>query len=72
MGAGELYEFHNVKIVAKRIPAYIVCGALYGLHYDIHAAQTGHSGTPEGDRMARVYSHAKKYANEVEHTYSFI
>jgi sodium-dependent phosphate transporter len=55
MGAGELYEFHNVKIVAKRIPAYIVCGALYGLHYDIHAAQTGHSGTPEGDRMARVY-----------------
>ncbi|KAF2496467.1 phosphate transporter [Lophium mytilinum] len=72
MGAGELYEFHNMKIVAKRIPAYIVCGALYGLHYDIHAAQTGHSGTPEGDRMARVYSHAKKYPNEVEHTYSFV
>ncbi|KAF2756636.1 phosphate transporter [Pseudovirgaria hyperparasitica] len=72
MGAGEIYEFKNMKIMAKRLPAYIVCGALYGLHYDIHAAQTGIAGTPEGARMERVYSHAKKYPNEVEHTYSFV
>ena len=40
--------------------------------YDIHAAQTGISGTPDGERMARVYSYAEKYPNEVEHTYSFV
>lgn len=72
MGAGSLYELHNIKIAARRLPAMIVCGALYGLHYDIHAAQTGIEGTPEGARMARVYSHAEKYPNEVEHTYSFV
>jgi len=72
MGAGQVYELHNMKIVAKRIPAYIVCGALYGLHYDIHAAQSGTAGTPEGARMARVYAHAEKYSNEVEHSYSFV
>lgn len=72
MGAGQIYELHNMKILAKRIPATIVCGLLYGLHYDIHAAQTGIAGTPEGQRMQRVYAHAKKYPNEVEHTYSFI
>jgi sodium-dependent phosphate transporter len=72
MGAGQIYELHNMKILAKRIPATIVCGALYGLHYDIHAAQSGTAGTPEGDRMARVYAHAEKYPNEVEHTYSFV
>ncbi|KAK9327604.1 phosphate transporter [Lipomyces starkeyi] len=72
MGAGQLYELHNIKILAKRIPAMIVCGALYGLHYDIHAAQTGIAGTPEGERMQRVYANAEKYPNEVEHTYSFV
>ncbi|KKK16934.1 hypothetical protein P175DRAFT_0558652 [Aspergillus ochraceoroseus IBT 24754] len=72
MGAGEIYEFRNIKIMLKRIPAIIVAGLLYGLHYDIHAAQSGIHGTPEGDRMDRVYSHATKYPNEVEHTYSFI
>ncbi|QUC19061.1 uncharacterized protein UV8b_03302 [Ustilaginoidea virens] len=72
MGAGQIYEFHNMKMLAKRIPALIVCGALYGLHYDIHAAQTGIEGTPEGERMKRVYAAAKKYPNEVEHTYSFV
>jgi sodium-dependent phosphate transporter len=72
IGAGEMYELHNVKILLKRIPAMIVVGALYGLHYDIHAAQSGIAGTPEGTRMARVYAHAQKYPNEVEHTYSFI
>jgi sodium-dependent phosphate transporter len=50
----------------------IIVGALYGLHYDIHAAQSGIHGTPEGDRMERVYACAKKYPNEVEHTFSFI
>ncbi|KAB2578357.1 Phosphate transporter [Lasiodiplodia theobromae] len=72
MGPGQIYEWHNMKIMAKRIPAMIVCGALYGLHYDIHASQTGVEGTPEGNRMQRVYAHAEKYPNEVEHTYSFV
>ncbi|KAL6709952.1 hypothetical protein ACN47E_000737 [Coniothyrium glycines] len=70
--SGEIYEKQNMIITAKRIPAMIVVGALYGINYDIHAAQTGIQGTPEGKRMERVYSHAKKYSNEVEHTYSFI
>lgn len=51
MGAGEIYEFHNIATFFKRIPAMIVVGALYGMHYDIHAAQTGVSGTPEAARM---------------------
>ncbi|KAG6066122.1 hypothetical protein E4U32_006495 [Claviceps aff. humidiphila group G2b] len=72
MGAGQMYELHNIKVLAKRIPAYVVCGALYGIHYDIHAAQTGIQGTPEGKRMERVYAAAEKYPNEVEHTYSFV
>ena len=72
MGAGQIYEAHNIKLMLKRLPALIVCGALYGLHYDIHAAQTGAHGTPDGERMRRVYDHAEKYANEVEHTYSFV
>ncbi|RAK96821.1 inorganic phosphate transporter [Aspergillus ibericus CBS 121593] len=72
MGAGQLYELNNMAILAKRIPAMIVCGLLYGLHYDIHAAQSGIAGTPEGKRMQRVYAHAEKYPNEVEHTYSFV
>jgi sodium-dependent phosphate transporter len=72
IGAGEMYELKNIKIIIKRIPAMITVGLLYGLHYDIHAAQTGIAGTPEGTRMARVYAHAEKYPNEVEHTYSFV
>ncbi|KAH0566264.1 hypothetical protein GP486_000339 [Trichoglossum hirsutum] len=72
MGPGQIYEVHNIKIFAKRIPAMIVVGALYGLHYDIHSAQSGISGTPDGERMRRVYAHAEKYSNEVEHTYSFV
>lgn len=72
LGAGQVYELHNMKIILKRIPAMIVVGALYGLHYDIHAAQSGIAGTPEGERMQRVYSYATKYPNEVEHTYSFV
>ncbi|KAI1384142.1 putative sodium/phosphate symporter [Hypoxylon trugodes] len=72
MGAGEIYELHNIRILLKRIPAIVTCGLLYGVHYDIHAAQTGIAGTPEGKRMQRVYAHAEKYPNEVEHTYSFV
>jgi len=72
MGPGELYELHNIMILLQRLPAIIVCGALYGLHYDIHAAQSGIHGTPEGKRMESVYSHAEKYPNEVEHCYSFV
>jgi sodium-dependent phosphate transporter len=72
MGPGQIYEFHNMRMLCKRLPAQIVVGALYGLHYDIHAAQGGIPGTPEGARMQRVYDHAKKYPNEVEHTYSFV
>ncbi|KAF9697587.1 hypothetical protein EKO04_004356 [Ascochyta lentis] len=69
---GEIYEKKNMLITVKRVPAMIVVGALYGANYDIHAAQTGIHGTPEGKRMERVYAHAPKYANEVEHTYSFV
>ncbi|KAI5919196.1 phosphate transporter, partial [Camillea tinctor] len=72
MGPGAIYETHNLVIMAKRVPAMIVCGLLYGLHYDIHAAQSGIAGTPEGERMQCVYAHAEKYPNEVEHTYSFV
>ncbi|KAJ5629399.1 hypothetical protein N7528_003056 [Penicillium herquei] len=72
MGPGEIYEVRNVLILIKRIPAVITCGLLYGAHYDIHNAQTGVAGTPEGKRMKRVYDAAEKYPNEVEHTYSFI
>ncbi|KAG8163469.1 hypothetical protein KVR01_006766 [Diaporthe batatas] len=72
MGAGQIYELHNMKMLVKRIPAMITVGLLYGLHYDIHAAQSGHAGTPEGARMERVYANAEKYPNEVEHTYSFV
>lgn len=72
MGEGRIYEWHNIKAAAIRLPAQIVCGLLYGIHYDIHAAQSGIDGTPEGARMKRVYAAAKKYPNEVEHTYSFI
>ncbi|RAR05443.1 phosphate permease [Stemphylium lycopersici] len=70
--SGEIYEKNNMLITLKRIPAMITVGALYGLNYDIHAAQTGIHGTPEGARMDRVYGYAHKYPNEVEHTYSFI
>ncbi|KAA8649331.1 inorganic phosphate transporter [Aspergillus tanneri] len=72
MGAGEIYELHNIKLLIKRIPATLAVGLLYGLHYDIHSAQSGIHGTPEGKRMQRVYSYAEKYPNEVEHTYSFV
>ncbi|KAH9826114.1 Sodium-phosphate symporter [Teratosphaeria destructans] len=72
MGPGEIYEWHNIKTVVKRIPAMVVVGLLYGIHYDIHAAQTGTHGTPDGDRMRRVYDAAVKYPNESEHTFSFV
>lgn len=72
MGAGSMYEKHNVKAFFIRIPAMVVVAALYGVNYDIHKAQVGITGTPEGRRMERVYAHAPKYANEVEHLYSFV
>jgi sodium-dependent phosphate transporter len=72
IGAGSVYEKHNVKAHLARLPAYPVIALLYGLHYDIHKAQVGIMGTPEGKRMARVYDHAKKYPNEVEYLYSFV
>ncbi len=71
-GAGSIYELHNMKALFKRLPAYPVIALLYGLHYDIHKAQVGVLGTPEGRRMDRVYAHAPKYANEVEYLYSFV
>lgn len=72
IGEGEIYEWKNIKLFFKRIPAMIVVAGLYGVNYDIHAAQTGIKGTPEGRRMERVYSYAPKYPNEVEHTFSYI
>lgn len=72
MGAGSIYERHNIVCFVKRIPAMITVAALYGVNYDIHRAQVGILGTPEGRRMERVYAHAPKYPNEVEHLYSFV
>lgn len=72
LGPGEIYELHNIKRIIRRLPAMPVVGLLYGVNYDIHAAQSGVSGTPEGDRMDRVYAHAPKYSNAVEHTYSYV
>lgn len=71
-GPGAIYELENVRILVKRAPAMIVCGILYGIVYDIHAAQGGLAGSPEAKRMQRVYAHAIKYPNEVEHTYLFV
>lgn len=72
LGAGSIYERHNLKAMCIRFPAYVVIAFLYGLHYDIHKAQVGVLGTPEGRRMDRVYSMAPKYKNEVEYLYSFV
>ncbi|KAK2071295.1 hypothetical protein P8C59_005731 [Phyllachora maydis] len=73
LGPGQVYELANIKILLlRRAPAQLVVGLLYGLSYDIHAAQTGVEGTPDGARMARVYAAAAKYPNEVEHSYSFV
>lgn len=72
LGAGSLHEFRNMHTVLKRFPAMVVVGALYGAHYDIHTAQLGIEGTPEGKRMARTYAHAPRYPNEVEYLYSFV
>lgn len=72
LGAGSIYEKHNMIAVIKRIPAMVVVACLYGIHYDIHTAQVGIMGTPEGRRMERVYANATKYPNEVEYLYSFV
>ncbi|KAH8646164.1 phosphate transporter [Xylariales sp. PMI_506] len=69
---GRIYEVRNISIFIRRLPAIVIVGLLYGMNYDIHAAQVGVEGTPEGKRMERTYAHAEKYPNEVEHTYSFI
>ncbi|CZT25701.1 related to PHO89-Na+/phosphate co-transporter [Ramularia collo-cygni] len=72
LGAGSVYELHNLKAIVKRLPAQVVVAALYGVHFDIHKSQLGVLGTPEGKRMDRVYSNAPKYSNEVEYLYSFV
>ncbi|KAK6585040.1 hypothetical protein PZA11_003264 [Diplocarpon coronariae] len=72
MGAGSVYEIHNLKAHIRRIPAYPIIALTYGFHYDIHRSQIGVAGTPEGRRMERVYSLAKMYPNEVEYLYSFV
>jgi sodium-dependent phosphate transporter len=72
LGAGSIHETHNLIALVKRIPAQIVVALLYGSQYDIHTAQVGIHNSPEGRRMERVYAHAPKYANEVEHLYSYV
>jgi solute carrier family 20 (sodium-dependent phosphate transporter) len=72
LGAGSIHETHNLIAIVKRIPAMLVVACLYGTHYDIHTAQVGIHGSPEGRRMERVYSYAAKYPNEVEHLYSYV
>lgn len=70
--AGSIHETHNLIALVKRVPAQIVVAIFYGMHYDIHTAQVGIHNSPEGRRMERVYSHAPKYPNEVEHLYSYV
>jgi len=72
LGAGSIHETHNLIATVKRLPAMVVVALLYGTHYDIHTAQVGIHNSPEGRRMERVYSHAAKYSNEVEHLYSYV
>ncbi|KAK4149643.1 phosphate transporter [Chaetomidium leptoderma] len=72
LGAGSIHETHNMIALVKRIPAQIVVALLYGTQYDIHTAQVGINNSPEGRRMERVYAHAPRYPNEVEHLYSFV
>ncbi|KAH6612216.1 phosphate transporter [Chaetomium sp. MPI-SDFR-AT-0129] len=72
LSAGSIHETHNLIATVKRIPAQIIVAIFYGMHYDIHTAQVGINNSPEGRRMARVYSHAPKYPNEVEHLYSYV
>lgn len=72
MGAGSIYELHNMKTFLIRLPAMLVVPLTYGMNYDIHKSQVGIFGTPEGRRMERVYEYAPKYANEVEYLYSFV
>lgn len=72
MQAGGIYETRNLIALVKRLPAYPVVGILYGTHYDIHTAQVGIEGSPEGKRMERTYARAAKYSNEVEYLYSFV
>lgn len=38
MGAGSIYELHNLKALMVQLPAYVVIMFTYGLHYDIHKA----------------------------------
>ena len=38
LGAGSIYEIHNLKACCVRFPAYVVVAFTYGLHYDIHKA----------------------------------
>jgi sodium-dependent phosphate transporter len=61
LGAGSIYELHNLRALCVRFPAYIVVALLYGVNYDIHRAQVGVLGTPEGRRMDRVYKHVSGY-----------
>lgn len=72
VGAGSSYELHNMKAYLMRLPAFPVVALFYGMSYDIHRSQVGILGTPEGKRMARVYSQAPKYPNEVEFLYSYV
>lgn len=44
MGEGAIYETHNLAAAVKRVPAMVVVAALYGLSYDIHAAQVSRIG----------------------------
>jgi sodium-dependent phosphate transporter len=71
-GAGSIHETHNLIALFKRIPAQIVVALFYGMHYDIHVSQVGIQNSPEGRRMERIYAHAPKYSNEVEHLYSYV
>ena len=72
MNPDQIYELHNIKIALKHLSVMIVCDALYDLHYDIHAAQSGIASISDSKHMQCVYTHTEKYLNKVKHIYSFI
>ncbi|KAJ9091036.1 hypothetical protein QFC19_009273 [Naganishia cerealis] len=44
----------------------------HGSAVDIHALQSGETGTKDGERMRKIYERAKQYPNETEHLFSFM
>ncbi|KAG8412467.1 hypothetical protein J3459_015968 [Metarhizium acridum] len=62
----------NARLMKKRGPLGWAMRTLRDNPMGAGQIYTGIEGTPDGERMKRVYAAAEKYPNEVEHTYSFV